>query len=59
MSNILSASSKTKNFTDEKVTVPLLTKSIRRPGVATKTWTPFYVKINILLNALKEFSKLV
>jgi len=34
ISNILSASSKTKNLTDEKVTIPFSTKSFRRPGVA-------------------------
>jgi len=34
ISNILSASSKTKYLTDLKVTIPFSTKSIRRPGVA-------------------------
>jgi len=34
ISNILSASSKTKYLTDEKVTIPLSTKSFKRPGVA-------------------------
>jgi len=33
ISNILSASSKTKNLTEEKVTIPFSTKSLRRPGV--------------------------
>lgn len=33
ISNILSASSKTKNLTEEKVTIPFSTKSFRRPGV--------------------------
>lgn len=35
MSNIRSASSSTKNRRDEKVIKPRLTKSIKRPGVAT------------------------
>lgn len=44
ISNILSASSRTKNLTDLKDTTPLPTKSFNRPGVATNTCTPFYKK---------------
>lgn len=43
ISNILSASSKTKNLTDENVIKPLWTKSFRRPGVAVSMWIPLYI----------------
>lgn len=44
-----------KIFTDDKITIPLLTKVIRRPGVATNTWIPSYTKVKYtFLNASKK-----